>query len=965
MATEVGELAARIKLDTSGLAQAATEAKASIAAVGQSSASASGQVDGLSNVLRTSLTSAFDAVTGAARTSSATIADSFAKTVGSFQRLEREVKQAEDFLVMFGDNADRALSKMGSRLSATELRQFVEEGKAALSSVDSMSNRTAMEAAERVRAESEAVAATQRAAAEAAARRAAEKEFTLNTLARTQAEAAATAHGVHSVGEAFAKIKRDVDVFGGAAGASFANVMDDAFAMVGALGGGGVLGAVSALTIAVGIGVKAWETWGDTAEKEAQRAAEALAKSDAAFASLVEKMKTRRVGTSEGDLSAKSDEVAAARAAMVKAQRDLGVTRSTYVKGEDRRQRNARLEEAEEAVAVAEARHRNLTGELNDMRRAAFEQSKFLTDAFNAQQAKEKHKADMADWWSSRGQAPAAAPPPALVKGTLMAAADEFAARVAEVQGAASAARVAANEADREHWQQVRDDAVKHSTNLVALRAAAEEAERKDAEDRLRSVNEIADAGRAWFGALRQLFNGDVTGVGSASLISGTFNTGVGFLDQVDNMKFDGAANALVDGLNTVSDGLGKAGSAMVKEVFNIADLVGQLPTEVMGAFTNIVNVFAQMFEGVMSAVQDNLSQMRKGFDDVMAGTVGLAFNKALGGGGMESAFQNSMSVGGGFAGMGLGAAGLFVLANPLIAGALAVFGALVVFLNPVLALGAAFVAMVPAVVAIGAGLLQLSTQSASYAEFQRAMGAVTQKAADAMGPLWRQLLPLTAVLSHVVDGMGAFFQAFIPSVHVARALFEAAKLAGMGVLNLNIGMLKLEDAVLRSGLALIRLANSLGADISTEGFANELTRVAQQTRESTDARNALDGLTWGAAMAEGALLGAANAASAASEQLTNVPSGYRVALGRFNAQDAMAMDGGGGTGPHANHGPSSGGGAKSLATNRGGNVVNINLAGVSDPQQVVRVVLRELERVGFERGTGSSLMYGPALMNR
>lgn len=78
------------------------------------------------------------------------------------------------------------------------------------------------------------------------------------------------------IGNAFASIKRDVDVFGGSAASAFANAADDAVAMVGAIGSGGVLGAISALTIGIGLLKTAWNAQENAAKLAAQQAAQTL-----------------------------------------------------------------------------------------------------------------------------------------------------------------------------------------------------------------------------------------------------------------------------------------------------------------------------------------------------------------------------------------------------------------------------------------------------------------------------------------------------------------------------------------------------------------------------------------------------------------------------------------------------------------------------------------------------------------
>lgn len=536
--------------------------------------------------------------------------------------------------------------------------------------------------------------------------------------------------------------------------------------------------------------------------------------------------------------------------------------------------------------------------------------------------------------------------------------AEEKAAREAEAK--AYQAYYAVLNKRAEHNAQLAKDEEAKAKQIAAqqqaaldLKASIIEHEKQMLEAQIADVQDAAGLGRRWVQSIKDLFTGGTVDV--EGLVGDSVTKGLTGLSDFGKGKFDGAIVAVTDQMEQLSSGLVEAATPMVSAIADIATAAASLPAGIVSMVGSAAGVLAGVLSSIIDVVKQQAESVQRGVGDVFKGTVGLAATKALGDGGMVSAAQNSMSVAGGFAGTGVGMAGLFVMANPVIAGALAVFGALVVMLNPVLVLGTGFALMVPAVVALGAGLLQLSTQSKQYAEFQRAVAAVTQKVADAMGPMWRNLLPLVAVASHLVDGLSGMFRAFQPGTVVVHGLFEAAKLAGLGLLNFQIAILNVEygfwsflDMLVKFSRALEDWLPGRQGTMADPGIYDEWQRVERDRAAAMNARGALEGLTWGAAMAEGALLAAADSASKAGEELTNVPSGYKVALARWREQDAKDEE-------QQRRMPSGGGQS---------NTVNINVSG-GEPQRIVQALMRELERLGFERGTGATMLYAPALLNR
>ncbi len=148
--------------------------------------------------------------------------------------------------------------------------------------------------------------------------------------------------------------------------------------------------------------------------------------------------------------------------------------------------------------------------------------------------------------------------------------------------------------------------------------------------------------------------------------------------------------------------------------------------------------------------------------------------------------------------------------------------------------------------------------------------------------------------------------------------------------------------------------------------WANTLLGAQVSTQGMTDAQTKLMNTTWDTAMAMGK---ASTAAQAAAAALSNVPSGYRVALARFNATtpELPHLAGGGivrkptmavlgESGPEAVVPLGRGGGV-------GGTVI-ANFFGITDPEAIWRELKRLMERDNF-RARGSPYATAPPMLTR
>ncbi len=176
----------------------------------------------------------------------------------------------------------------------------------------------------------------------------------------------------------------------------------------------------------------------------------------------------------------------------------------------------------------------------------------------------------------------------------------------------------------------------------------------------------------------------------------------------------------------------------------------------------------------------------------------------------------------------------------------------------------------------------------------------------DALQPLFDALLPLLTKMLSGIGQTNALFSGLAPVIEVFAtvigAVFEALKPL-MDILGLPMKLAI--SGILAFVLALNEIAAALG-DAKAADEAKRLRGLIDKLwAPDVDARNAADaaaaGATWELAAGAGA---AADSISKAAESLSNVPSGYRMALARFNADAGITgtpFVGGGGGGTTIN----------------------------------------------------------------
>jgi hypothetical protein len=346
-------------------------------------------------------------------------------------------------------------------------------------------------------------------------------------------------------------------------------------------------------------------------------------------------------------------------------------------------------------------------------------------------------------------------------------------------------------------------------------------------------------------------------------------------------------------------------------------------------------------------------------------------------------------------------------------------------------AAGIALVMMGGGLAILGAGFIKLSMETRSFTRFKDAFEAVINKVVKALEPFWTKMLALAGLFDALVAVVLPLATAFANNEVAARIMFQGFKMVALALGGTALalgafafGVLKVVEVTARAGSFLFKsltdlgngiqnaimsinnyiatvlsgIANSptfgalLGPDIQAglNGMANSLHSVAR--RAGPEAETALDGIASAAAAMQPDLEGMARALQELSgltydealaraqalrtqqqvtESLSNVPSGYKVALARFEATNPQG--GGSGVGGRGGlvdtlldavgrvGGNQRGAGGTAAGADRGGNnyqagsVVVQNLyVTANNPRELVNAITTEAQRQAFIR-TGSA----------
>lgn len=411
------------------------------------------------------------------------------------------------------------------------------------------------------------------------------------------------------------------------------------------------------------------------------------------------------------------------------------------------------------------------------------------------------------------------------------------------------------------------------------------------------------------------------------------------FMDSVASLDFKGAlgsglkafgpalsdaffgvfSDVMPKAFNKLSGIFEKVGGPQVLAMFgglenilgNVVPMLGSVLSAIGSAASSLVNT-------AVSMLQEAGNQMKVLADQ----TVGRVFNTAFGGttagGAGSEALSAATSGGAAFATVGM--------ATPVTA-----------------VLGVALAPLAGAMIGLGAGFLELSKKTESFKRFQAAIEESTQRLVTALEPFWDSLIPLVGLFDGLVSVALPLVNAFANNEDAARLLFASLKnlavltanvmitfamfhnamaLAGIVVASfaihtlqssdeLSAGMLNLAHTFGDVGIMLLDVMRKLpgasqkaiddlvqgikdwqntlpAAERSVVDGLDETIRAFSASMVDTDAmiaaRNSLINLSYDEAAARRAAIAAERDVA---ESLQNVPSGYKIALARFNATDA------------------------------------------------------------------------------
>lgn len=263
--------------------------------------------------------------------------------------------------------------------------------------------------------------------------------------------------------------------------------------------------------------------------------------------------------------------------------------------------------------------------------------------------------------------------------------------------------------------------------------------------------------------------------------------------------------------------------------------------------------------------------------------------------------------------------------------------------------------------------LTNLSTVLAQFLEpLQPVIGALSMigtSIASALAPVLNVLGPIIEALAPPMVMIAGIFSFLAPVlqwvakaagflVPVFKVVFEVLKVVANVVGSIMIAIGDVWNGILGAIEGFLRMLGGIeifGAKPFEflNQWADGLKGAMMPTDQMREGLAALNGMTWeqaqAAANATAEQLKNTAALKEATESLTNVPEGYKVALARFNAQDPLA-----GSGPSAITPIGPAGETSTESAPVAPIIINVN--GTTDPAGVAREVMRELEREQYRR---------------
>jgi phage-related protein len=232
----------------------------------------------------------------------------------------------------------------------------------------------------------------------------------------------------------------------------------------------------------------------------------------------------------------------------------------------------------------------------------------------------------------------------------------------------------------------------------------------------------------------------------------------------------------------------------------------------------------------------------------------------------------------------------------------------------------------------------------------------------QAIAPILELLATLFQGLAPVITILGQILMAMLNPLSllagpIMKAFFQVVRVVAMGILYVVKGVGTVWNAIIGFIAGVFRALSKIPV---VGGAFEKMSRGLDSMKVPMDqvdgALNTLRNTSYDAAAANSAASVAAwqnaDATKKATEALTNVPSGFKVALSRFNAQDPV------------NGSPATPVGTSPIAPSpaaptTGGNVNigQINIEAAEDPEETAQALYLEIKRnAGRRRGTGEHL---------
>lgn len=709
-----------------------------------------------------------------------------------------------------------------------------------------------------------------------------------SSISKIHPESAKATIGLREIADAFGDINSSLEPLDMKAGYVFSEVGEGIAKVSMAIGAGGLIGVISGLTVVIGFAAEAWRFFKENADSAAVAALK-VANAKKMFDEGVEEKIKKAAGPTEQDIG-KLDARYTQQLEVVGSLEDrLGVERQTFKPGELSSQREARIKDFENELEIARQTLVEMRIQLDAATRDLFErgvaaniaadvEEKSKLDIEARKKKEEQQKKDADDFhkiWQEeekrvRGQREKQQNAVADVEKYIE---DNKADKLAE-----EASRAAVP------WLQAQEDLHKRGAedakNLLELQKEYKEKRKEELQAGLDTA----------IGVGSRVMSGDIFGaIGGAAPLA---IKAAGRVGDPDSAEWGIIKSA--------TEGLGQFGEMLR---VNVGDSLGAI-TKNAEAFSSVISAAA----GFLSKMADEFSkwidkiigafqQIGTGIQDVIQGTVGLAAGKINNAMGMGEVVQPVAQVAGGIATAGGGVAalgGISALSN------IAVW--LASRLDPVIVsleiLGVTAFGVAGGLVLIGTGMMALAFQTESFKRFSTVLqktGGMVIAGAEA---IFNNMMPLAMIAYYTAQGMQSLIGYMVPGQSAFKELFYVAKNIGLGLINMNIALIIARKNFWGAADAVYQFSKVVGKFVP--GFkglddpnAHAQWQAADRDLEAaTSTRDHLNNLSFAAAQTEGNILAMADAANKATEEMINLPDGYKIARARYDSTAGVSGTG-------------------------------------------------------------------------